>query len=366
MSSIEITVREGAGSRRVALGGALTRHTVSRAFAELDPLLSEKQPLEIDLGGVGEIDSAGVALIAYAFDKLGVGPGGCTLESVGDDVARQLDLAGWDYSADPEQDVSPRQGFAESLGEETASAGSRALYFLFVLSEIFYRGVVAPFKGDRPRARIFVQHLSRLGAGSAPIVLLVALLVGLTTAFQSAYQLRQFGANIYVADLVAISMMLELGPLMAAILVAGRCGAAITAEIGTMQVTEEIDALKLIGINPIQYLAVPRVYAVAITQPLLGVSAAVVGILGGMVIALFYLDVSIIAFTQEAIASLVFGDVVHNVVKSMVFGIVIMSVAVFYGLRVKGGAEGVGRATTNSVVTSIFMIIVVDCAFSFT
>ncbi len=366
MKDVETRIERRPAVSEVAFGGELTRHTVSRAFAELDPLLSEGRPLEIDLGGVDEIDSAGVALIAYVFKRLGVGPDGCTLRSVGEDVARQLDLAGWDYAAGPDDDGRPKQGFAESVGEETARAGSRALYFLYVLSEIFYRGVVAPFKGDRPRGRIFVQQLARLGAGSAPIVLMVALLVGLTTAFQSAYELRQFGANIYVADLVAISMMLELGPLMAAILVAGRSGAAITAEVGTMRVTEEIDALELIGINPIQYLAVPRIYAVTITQPLLGVSAAVIGILGGMVIAVLYLEISIVAFTQEAIGSLVLGDVVHNVVKSMVFGIIIVSVGVFYGLRVKGGAEGVGKATTNSVVTSIFLIIMADCAFSFT
>jgi phospholipid/cholesterol/gamma-HCH transport system permease protein len=225
---------------------------------------------------------------------------------------------------------------------------------------------VAPFRGERPRFGLFVEQMALLGSGSAPIVLLVALLVGLTTAFQSAYELRQFGANIYVADLVAISMMIELGPLMAAILVAGRSGAAITAEIGTMKIAEEIDALKLIGIKPIQYLAVPRTYAVVITQALLGVTAAIVGIIGGLIIGVTYLDLSVTAFVVEAVSSLALGDLLHNLSKSMVFGLIIVVVGVFYGLRVEGGAEGVGRATTNSVVMSIFLIIVADCAFSFT
>jgi phospholipid/cholesterol/gamma-HCH transport system permease protein len=222
-----------------------------------------------------------------------------------------------------------------------------------------------PFKGVMPKGKLFVEQMSRIGAGSAPIVLLVSFLVGLTTALQASYQLRQFGANIYVADLVGISMMRELGPLMAAILVAGRSGAAITAEIGTMQVNEEIDALKLIGINPLQYLAVPRFYAVTLTQPMLGVMGAMIGIFGGFLIGLFSLDISGNAFLSELLSAIFMDDLIFNVYKSVVFGWIIVVVGVYYGMRVSGGAEGVGRATTQSVVTSIFFIIVVDCVFSF-
>ena len=366
MSGGAVEVREAGDAREVEIAGALTRLTVAAVFERVAPILRDRRPLVLDLAGVTEMDSAGVALVAHACDKLGAGPDGCRLRNVSDRVAERLALAGWDYSGGPIGAEARRQPLLEAVGEETERAGRQAHYFLYLLSEIFYQGLVAPFRGHRPRLRLFVEQLARLGAGSAPIVMLVALLVGLTTAFQSAYELRQFGANIYVADLVAISMMLELGPLMAAILVAGRSGAAITAEIGTMRVNEEIDALELIGIHPIQYLAVPRIYAVAITQPLLGVSAAIVGIAGGLIIGLFYLDISVAAFVHEAIASLVLGDLIHNVVKSAVFGVVIVAVGVFYGMRVRGGAEGVGRATTSSVVTSIFSIIVVDCIFSFT
>jgi phospholipid/cholesterol/gamma-HCH transport system permease protein len=225
--------------------------------------------------------------------------------------------------------------------------------------------VVMPFKGVMPKGKMFVEQMSRIGAGSAPIVLLVSFLVGLTTALQASYQLRQFGANIYVADLVGISMMRELGPLMAAILVAGRSGAAITAEIGTMQVNEEIDALKLIGINPLQYLAVPRFYAVTLTQPMLGVMGAMIGIFGGFLIGLFSLDISGNAFLSELLSAIFMDDLIFNMYKSVIFGWIIVVVGVYYGMRVSGGAEGVGRATTHSVVTSIFFIIVADCVFSF-
>ena len=251
------------------LRGALDRFTVPLVFDKLAPVLKKRQPLVLDMEGVG---------------------GGL---------------------------LNARQSVVQ---------------FIYLMREIFYQGVVAPFKGAKPRGQIFLDQIGRLGAGSAPIVWLVALLVGLTTAFQSAHELRQFGANIYVADLVAISMMRELGPLMAATLVAGRSGAAITAEIGTMRVTEELDAMKLIGINPIQYLAVPRIYAVVITQAFLGVTSAVVGIVGGLVIAMYYLDLSVAAFVVEAVGSLTVDDLLHNLSKSMIFGVIIVVVGVFVTL----------------------------------
>ena len=347
------------------LRGSLDRFTVPLIFDKLAPALKKRQPLVLDMEGVSTIDSTGVALVADAMKKLGTGTKGCSLRSVDGEVARRLSLAGWDFHGAGSAAGPRREGYFESVGGSLLDARQSVLQFLYLLSEIVYQGVVTPFKGAKPRGKIFVDQIGRLGAGSAPIVWLVALLVGLTTAFQSAYELRQFGANIYVADLVAISMMRELGPLMAAILVAGRSGAAITAEIGTMRVTEELDAMKLIGINPIQYLAVPRVYAVVITQAMLGVTSAVVGIVGGLVIAIYYLDLSVTAFVVEAVGSLTVDDLLHNLSKSMVFGVIIVVVGVFFGLRVKGGAEGVGRATTNSVVASIFLIIVADCAFSF-
>jgi len=338
--------------------------TVARAFTGLKPFL-RGGALELDLSGVAEIDSAGVAFIGHCFRELGVGAGACSLVAVPPDVARNLDLAGWNYSGSTALHTRERVSLPEAVGTDAHGLYRHVFYFLFLVSEIFYHAVVLPFRGRRPRGALFVEQLSRIGAGSAPIVLLVSVLVGLTTALQAAYQLRQFGANIYIADLVSISMLRELGPLMAAILVAGRSGAAITAEVGTMKVNEEIDALTLLGINPIEYLGVPRLYAATITQPLLGVSAAVVGIAGGFVIALTVLDINLTAYFAETLTAVFTADLLFNIYKSVVFGWIIVAVGLFYGLQVDGGAEGVGRATTSSVVTSIFLIIVADCAFSF-
>jgi phospholipid/cholesterol/gamma-HCH transport system permease protein len=365
MTQLDIQIVEDRLVPLAVLNGPLIRETVSEAFSRLKPYFERGIGLELDVGGVTRVDSSGVALIGYGLKRLGVGPGGCVLRSITAGFAENLKLAGWNFNAAGTLVADEPTPLLESVGGEVESAWEQITYFAYLVSEVFYQAVVMPFKGVMPKGKLFVEQMSRIGAGSAPIVLLVSFLVGLTTALQASYQLRQFGANIYVADLVGISMMRELGPLMAAIIVAGRSGAAITAEIGTMQVNEEIDALKLIGINPLQYLAVPRFYAVTLTQPMLGVMAAMIGIFGGFLIGLFSLDISGNAFLSELLSAIFMDDLIFNVYKSVVFGWIIVVVGVYYGLRVSGGAEGVGRATTHSVVTSIFLIIVADCVFSF-
>lgn len=361
---LQVEIREDADPLHIRLSGALTRRTVGAAFAKLDRIFKQNRPVLFDVSGVDSVDSAGLALVSYGLRLLGPGKQGFRLAGVNDDLKKSFELVGWS-SAEAKRDDAD-VGMAESVGNQASRAMDGVFHYLHLVSETLYHGLITPFKNEKPRVRIFFEQMSRLGAGSAPIVWLIALLVGLTTAFQAAYELRSFGANIYIADLVSISMMTELGPLMAAIIVAGRSGAAVTAEIGTMQVNEEVDALRLIGINPIQYLVVPRVFAVMIAQGMLGITSAMVGIFGGFVIAVTSLQLSPMAFINEALTALVMMDVINNLIKSSIFGFLIVTVGAFYGIRVSGGAEGVGRSTTNSVVTSIFLIIVADCLYSFT
>jgi phospholipid/cholesterol/gamma-HCH transport system permease protein len=365
MNNIDIQMVAEGPVARVRLLGSLTRFTVADALAGLKPVLGRGTALEIDMSGVDEIDSAGVALLGHCLRQRAAGEGRMSLHSVPEAVASRLDMTGWSVDGPTELYERPRTHLTESVGGAAVDAVGMIHYFLYLMSEMFYHAVVAPFRGRSPRGGLFVEQMSLIGAGSAPIVLLVSVLVGLTTALQAAYQLRQFGANIYIADLVSISMLRELGPLMAAILVAGRSGAAITAEIGTMRVNEEVDALTLLGVNPIEYLGVPRLYAVTITQPLLGVLAALVGIAGGFLVALTVLGINGAAYFNETLTAVFTSDLGFNVAKSAVFGWIIVVVGLFYGFRVSGGAEGVGRATTRSVVASIFLIIVADCIFSF-
>jgi phospholipid/cholesterol/gamma-HCH transport system permease protein len=181
---------------------------------------------------------------------------------------------------------------------------------------------------------------------------------------QAAYQLERFGATIFVANLVAVSITRELGPLLTAIIIAGRSGSAIAAEIGTMKVAEEIDALRTMGLNPIQFLVVPRTMAMMIMLPCLVILADLVGIFGGYVIAVLSLDIGTIRYYNQTAGALVMKDLITGLVKTEFFALIISAIGCYEGFMVEGGAEGVGKSTTASVVISIFLIIAADVFFT--
>jgi phospholipid/cholesterol/gamma-HCH transport system permease protein len=180
----------------------------------------------------------------------------------------------------------------------------------------------------------------------------------------TSLQLKQFGANIFIAPLVAVSMVRELGPIMTAILVAGRSGSAFAAEIGTMIVNEEVDALSTMGFRPVRFLAVPKVLAAMVVVPVLTVYAAIFGIMGGMIIGVVALDLTVHTYVNESIKALNTFGIVSSLVKSVVFAALIAGIGCQRGFKVRGGADAVGSATTSAVVTSIFLIIVVDSTFA--
>jgi len=223
---------------------------------------------------------------------------------------------------------------------------------------------VAPFKKEKIRWDLSFVQMVRIGVNSLPIVATISFSVGLIIAMQAAYQLQRFGATIFVADLVGVSITRELGPLITAIIVAGRSGSAIAAEIGTMKVSEEIDALQTMGINPIGYLVVPRTLAMIIVLPCLTVVADFVGIAGGFVLAIFSLHIPFIAFFNEMAVAILFKDFLTGIIKSFFFAIIIAQIGAYQGFSVQGGAEGVGKSTTASVVSSIFLIILADTLFT--
>jgi phospholipid/cholesterol/gamma-HCH transport system permease protein len=230
--------------------------------------------------------------------------------------------------------------------------------------EVTYWILVAPFRGQMPRFAATTDQVNRFGTSAIPIVGLIALLIGLIMAMQSAHQLRQFGAVIFVADLVGISVCRELGPFVTAIVVAGRSGSAVAAELGTMTVSEEIDALRTMGLNPMRYLVVPRILAMTVCTPLLTIIANLVAITGGLLIGVFHLGISASAYINQTLEAVELSDLVTGLIKSVIFGTVIGNVGVFEGLHVRGGSEGVGQATTQAVVSSIFLIIVTDAIFT--
>ena len=254
-------------------------------------------------------------------------------------------------------------GVLDQIGRETLAfvRENRGLDFVGDVAVAGAKAVRAPLSVNW---RELPRLMERAGADSLPIVLVINFLVGLVTAFQAAVQLKQFGANIFVADLVGLSVTRELAPLMTAIIVAGRSGAAFSAELGTMRVSEEIDALRTLGIDPYGFLVFPRVITLVLVLPLLTIFADVIAIAGGLLVAMLGLDITANAYLIETQKAVGLWDVFSGCLKTVFFGASIALVACQRGLAARGGAEGVGRATTSAVVTSLFAIVVVDAIFT--
>lgn len=216
------------------------------------------------------------------------------------------------------------------------------------------------FQGYRFRFRATLQQSVRAGFDSLPLVGLISVLVGMIVAFQLAYQLEKMGATSMVRSLVAITVTRELAPLLTAIIMAGRYGSAITAELGTMKVSQELDALTMMGIDPIAFLVVPRLLALIITLPCLIIFADTIGILGGMIVGVGTLGLGPGGYLASSLDALQLRDLFTGLVKAVGFGAIIGLVGCQQGLSTLGGAEGVGRSTTTSVVHSIVLIIGAD------
>lgn len=251
------------------------------------------------------------------------------------------------------------------------SVGRKTLLFLAQLGKIsrlahrtFFWSFVAPLRGKGLRWKSTIEQGVRIGFESIPIVTLISFFVGLIIAMQSAYQLKQFGATIFTANLVAVSITRELAPLLTAIVIAGRSGSAITAEIGTMKVAEEIDALKTMGFNPVKFLVVPKTLAMLVMLPTLTVIADFLGIFGGYAISMLTLDLTSVRYINQTMDALTFKDLISGLIKSVFFALIIVKIGCYEGFNVEGGAEGVGKSTTRSVVASIFLIIAADVFFT--
>jgi phospholipid/cholesterol/gamma-HCH transport system permease protein len=235
-----------------------------------------------------------------------------------------------------------------------ADLGGKAAYYTFV----------APFQGKPVRLQRAVSQALDVGVRALPILSLITFFIGLILALQSAYELRKFGAISFVASAVAISMTRELGPLITAIVVIGRSGSAFAAEIGTMKVTEEIDALETMAVNPIHFLVTPKFLAMIIMLPCLTIWANAMGVMGGALFGVAEADFTFVRYIQASVDALFLRDIVSGLVKSVMFGVTITAVGCHEGLVTGAGPEQVGRSTTRAVVMSIFLVVVVDLIFT--
>jgi phospholipid/cholesterol/gamma-HCH transport system permease protein len=264
----------------------------------------------------------------------------------------------------PRPDDHSLAGFVARVGEITLDLLARVYAitgFVGLVAATALRIAVRPL---RLRLTATVAQMEQTGVNALGIVGLLSLLVGVVIAYQGADQLRRFGAEIYTVDLLAISTLRELGVLMTAIIIAGRSGSAFTAQIGTMQVTQEIDALRTLGLDPIEVLVIPRLAGLLVTLPMLTFYANLMGILGGGLMCWLVLGISIPEFVRELEAAVTMRTFWIGVAKAPVFATIIAVIGCYEGFRVTGSAESVGRQTTLSVVESIFLVITTDAAFS--
>jgi phospholipid/cholesterol/gamma-HCH transport system permease protein len=233
-----------------------------------------------------------------------------------------------------------------------------------LINDTFYWTFISPLKGKPIRFRAGISEMVKAGYNAVPIVAVISLFLGIILALQAAYQLRRVGALIYVANLVGVSITRELGPIITSIIVSGRSGSAFAAEIGSMKVEEEVDALVTMGINPVRYLVVPKLVAMMIMVPALTVFSDCVGILGGFLFSMTALEIHPYNYFQQTLNSLLIKDIITGLIKAWAFSIVITIIGTYEGFKVKGSAEEVGRRTTAAVVASIFMVIILDLFFT--
>jgi len=313
----------------------------------------------INLDDLKKIDSAGVAALYHLKDHLIKTKKEVHIVGGRSSIRKKLDIFSFH---EPKTSPKVKQiSFLERIGGEVSNFFSDYIgaYFILAANVIFWT-VTDIFKPQAHRKGEFYNQAVLIGVNAVYIVGSLSFIIGLVIALQSAAQLRNFGANIFIVDLTVISMMREMGPLITAILVAGRSGSAIAAEIATMKVTSELDALKTMALNPIRFVIVPKMHGSIVTMPFLTILADVSGIFGGMLIAYFYLDIGPEVFINRMGESLYNRDILIGIFKSLIFATLIVLTGSFFGLRVKEGAEGVGKVTTVAVVVAISIVIVAD------
>jgi len=320
-------------------------------------------PIRFDLSGLDEFDTVGAWLLYRSTRELRETGRQVSLDGVDTASARLLELV--EANATTSATVStPVIGMFEEIGRESEQQLHNYGNFLAFIGETastLGRALLAP---KRIRWQRVITELQLAGVNALPIVGLLAFLLGIVIAYQGGTVLRDYGANVFIVDIVALSMVRELAPLITAIIVSGRTGSAYTAQIGTMLVTEEIDALRSIGISPQELLVLPKLIALVIALPLLTVYADVMGLIGGMVMASSLLGLSATTFIDRLAEAVSTTSFLTGIGKAPVFALVIALVGCFQGFQAFGSAEGVGRQTTISVVQSIFLVIVIDALFS--
>lgn len=362
-----LLVSPEADAWRLLMSGHWTTRRIASVDQQLRTLeLPTSGQAVLDMSAVITLDTAGAWLVDRTERALQTNGVAVTLHEIDPRQANLLETVRANDAQCPEPEPLDNAfiSMIERVGQATVRAaveGRDLLNFLGHSVIVLARSVVRP---SNIRMTSLVHHIEQAGLNALPIVGLISFLIGIVLAFQGAEQLSKFGAQIFTVDIVAQGVLREMGVLLTAIMLAGRSGSAFTAQIGTMNVREEVDAMRTIGIDPMEVLVLPRLWALVICLPLLTFFANIMGLLGGAIMATIVLDVTFFQFARQLSSAVTMWTFWIGLIKAPVFGFIIGLVGCYEGMRVSGSAESVGRLTTRAVVEAIFLVIVLDALFS--
>jgi len=350
-----------AGQRHLKLSskGEWTLDSIRRIEQELRTVPCDKKIIW-DVSDVSEFDSAGILLFSEYLERF---QGETSLEVVGYSE-NQKEMYRLLRTSTQKIEIHEKRSSLERLGRNTFEIYTDIKEFITFIGHLFYTMFHTFFKPKDIRFKEMVYHIHQSGFNAIIIIGLTSFLVGMVISYQGSVQLAKFGADIFIVDTVAISITRELGPMITAIVIAGRSGSAYTAEIGAMKITEEIAAMRTMGFDPYAFLVLPRVFALMIALPLLIFFADIIGILGGMTAAHMQLGISMSMFIDRVYEVLEVKHYLLGMIKGPVFAFLIAAIGCFRGFQVSDNTESIGLHTTASVVNSIFLVIAFDALFS--
>lgn len=359
-----LDIRETDRSRVLGFSGRLDARGSAAVWQTAEASLKQTPgpSLVLDLSGLAYVDTAGAAFVSH-LEREGRVRGWQDVAVTGLSAEYQALFARIREPVREPETIPPALSYIEKKGKALADGLADAHTFIAFFGEICWAFVTSLVRPGRIRWADTLMVAERAGVDALPIVALISFIVGLVMAFQAAIPMKMFGAEIYVANLIGIAMVRELGPLMTAIVLAGRSASAFAAEIGTMKINEEIDALTVMGLEPVRFLILPRVLATTVITPLLTVFANLVGIIGGAVVILSF-DYPIVTYYNQVAGFVTWGDFLGGIIKCFVFGILIAATGCIRGYQSRRGPSAVGDATTRAVVSSIILIAVFDGIFS--
>jgi len=349
----------------IIISGTINLDTVNDFMVEVDRLLdgNSGRNLIFDFKNLDYMDSAGALAFMSFRDKAKQKSITLRYDSISAEAERILALVDFDIHEKENKVQKTMPVFLERVGHLGIHSFNQAILLCLFIGDVasaFIQSVIHPGTIRWDNVSLYMK---KAGVEGLPIIGLISILLGLIMAFMASLQLRLFGANIYIASLVAIALVKELGPIMTAIVYAGRSGSAFSSEIGTMLINDEVDALSTMGFDPIKFLVLPKIIASIAVVPILTCYSSFLGILGGLFVGLG-MDLTVQSYMQQTMQSIQLFDVVTSLFKSVCFAVLVSAISCHRGFQAKGGAEAVGTVTTSAVVSSIFLIIIADSAFA--